>query len=106
MNDAERLAYAQLSDVVEVVRGFARKDGEQGFSWTMSEAVARHFAQQAAGYEGATEPRVAYGMVRREDVVCVLQRRGEDEVVVRPGSVTITRVEPLVDVERRANDSG
>lgn len=95
MNDAEQQAYARLPDVIDVLRGHARKLGERGFSWTLSESVAARFAQEASAYEGATEPRVAHGTVRREDAICVLLRRGEAEIVARPGSVSITKVRPL-----------
>jgi hypothetical protein len=95
METDERAEFRNLSDVVEVMRGFAQEGGEHGFSWTRSEQIATHFAREAAKYPGGGTPYVAFGTVSREHVIAVLLRRGEDEMVVRPGTVSIDRITPV-----------
>lgn len=92
MEPDERAAFRNLPDIVEVMRGFAEKGGERGFSWTRSEQTATHFAREAASFPGAGAPHVAIGTVPREHVIAVLLRRGEDEVIVRRGAVSIREI--------------
>lgn len=82
MNDEERELLAGLPKQVEVFRGVHGPHGDDGFSWTFSEERAHWFATRFATTPG--ESRVLRRTVSKAEIVAVLQRRGEEEVLLLP----------------------
>lgn len=81
-------------DIIRVYRGEANQsaDSNTALSWTENVNVAHMFALKS----GAA-PRIVTGEVRKENVLEYFEGK-EKEIVVIPGSVTITKVEELFDL--------
>ncbi len=80
----ERDLLRRLPDSFTVYRGYSRFRGE-GMSWTLDRRVADWFAHRRADWG---QPRVITGLVRRDDVLALLESAGEAEVLVPHGLVT------------------
>lgn len=83
----EQAVVAALPDPLRVWRGGSgtRDEVAAGWSWTRDESKALWFAQRWGGGDAT----VVAGNVCRSDVLAVFDRRGESEVVVRPGTVQL-----------------
>jgi hypothetical protein len=84
MEPDERDLLRRLPDSFTVYRGYSRFRGE-GMSWTLDRRVADWFAHRRADWG---QPRVITGLVRRDDVLALLESAGEAEVLVPHGLVT------------------
>lgn len=86
--------------IIPVFRGMADRSAapEEAISWTPNINEAYHFANMLG-----KKPRIAYGQVRREDIIEYLEPGSEigteEEILVIPGTVKIDKVEPLYGVE-------
>jgi hypothetical protein len=98
MTQGERKALAGLPDTLTVFRGYAMHGGHggrDGLSWTLSEAVARRFAEYATGGRRAAlcghkrdaTRMIISGQCRKRDVLAYFNGRKEREIVVRPENV-------------------
>jgi hypothetical protein len=84
MEPEERDLLRRLPDSFTVYRGYSGFRGE-GMSWTLDRRVADWFAHRRAD---GRHPRVITGVVRRDDVLALLESAGEAEVLVPYGLVT------------------
>lgn len=75
---------------VLLYRGFRHDGGERGLSWTLSYSRGEWFAQRFADEEDPA--RLAMGICDGENIIAYFGSRGEDEVLVLPEHVHITRV--------------
>ena len=101
MTGDERRALVELSDPVEIFRGFAaRADSPDvpewwGLSWTIDRSKAEWFARR---FSHGDDGRLATTLVSKAAVRALLLERDEAEVVVLPWEldvdVTVSRVEP------------
>ncbi len=94
MTASERAQLAQLTDPVLAYRGFTRDGLEQGFSYTTQGDTAEWFARRFAGIQPGI-PRVAIAEVPKSRVLAYFEERTEHEILVLPGDVSITAIEPL-----------
>lgn len=102
MNEAERTKLESMPGNFKVYRGYCHLGGEAGYSWTLSKAKARQFAEYATGGRRAmcgadrfNGQFVAFGTVNKDDVIAYFQDRSEKEIVVAPGKVHGIEVEVL-----------
>lgn len=86
MDRDERREYEVLPDSVTVFRGTSHLESKRGLSWTLDENKALWFAKRFAGDK---EPWLVTGKVRKEDVIGLLNGRGESEIVVLPWCVEV-----------------
>lgn len=93
MDSHEQAVFTSLPDEVTVFRGTNHPDGAFGLSWTLSKAKARWFARR---YAEAGRPCVVLeGSAQKSTIWAYLNGRGEQEVVIDPRRVKITKSEPL-----------
>jgi hypothetical protein len=88
MTADERAALRSLPTEVRIYRGFSESDtggpipAWWGLSWTLDRDRAVWFARRFAMLHGAA--RIATAVVPRQEIVALLQDRGETEVIVVP----------------------
>lgn len=90
MEDEEREKLALMPEEFRVYRGFYMRSRQEALSWTVNRSKAEWFAQRLLP-PGAV-PRVAEGLVRRDNVIAYFDGRGEEEIVVQPDNVVIEKV--------------
>lgn len=78
MNEQELQEYQNFPDILTIYRGCRVEKAVKGMSWTLSESKARWFAGRFARDGGVT----FRAHIHKEDIVCYLAGRGEQEVVV------------------------
>lgn len=87
------------AEMIQVYRGIADRSAapDEAISWTPNINEAYHFANMLG-----KKPRIVYGQVRREDIIEYLdleQEKGtEEEFLVMPGTVRISKIEPLYGI--------
>ena len=86
MTPAERRRLADLGDNVTVHRGqmFGDEHDVTGLSWTLSHDVAETFA---ASTDKLPRGWVLTATVPHQAITCLLEERGEEEVIVAPADV-------------------
>lgn len=87
MNDDDLEIYKALPESVTVHRGHQGNRNKQGLSWTTDKERAEWFARRFDG----PDPRVTSGVVAKSDIIAHFGGRGEDEIVVLPSDVNVTR---------------
>lgn len=92
LTDAKEKPAWKTGERLPVYRG-QQKGSPTGLSWSLSHARAAFFARRFAG-EGDV-PVVVHGTVLADDVYAYFVGRGEDEVVVDPKRVKVTKHEAL-----------
>ena len=81
MDDQDRRDFSRswlkggLQRLNTVYRGFCQPGGEDGFSWTLSEEAAWAYAHEHC-HSDKMQPRVAAGLVSRNDMIAVIKGRG------------------------------
>lgn len=78
MDEQELKKYQNFPDILTIYRGCRVAKALKGMSWTLSESKARWFAGRFARDGGVT----FRAHIHKEDIVCYLASRGEQEVVV------------------------
>lgn len=91
----ERMAVNALPERIRIWRG-ATGHNHMGWSWTTDREKARWFAVR--GY-GTKERYLLTAEVKREDVLAILDGRGESEVVVDPSNLIDTAIEEEWEAE-------
>jgi len=99
MTRGEQKTLARFPDVLTVFRGYAKGIGRGGLSWTLSEAVALHFARYATGsrraflcgHKMSAAKMIIAGQCSKRDVLAYFNGREEMEIIVRPGKVFAKR---------------
>lgn len=94
MTKDEREELAKLPDTLTVYRGYHGRAKKLSWAWTLDHDRAVWFAQRLAGVHGRP-PTVATATVARDGVLALLTRRGEDEIVVAPSRVAVTKTEEV-----------
>jgi hypothetical protein len=88
--DAAATLFQSLPDTVEVYRGAVEAEyesGQIGLSWTLNPDRARWFAHQHGRFRNlASEPVMLWATIDRGKIAGLLAGRGEDEVLVLPGT--------------------
>lgn len=84
-----------LPGEVTVYRGFPGRGIQHGFSWSTNPVVAKFFARRLAGKDEARN--LVVGTVAKKDVIAYFDGRSEQEVVVLPENVTVTKLIELPD---------
>ncbi len=96
MNAKERATFDALPDAIAVYRGQQDAKHRLGFSWTLSREKAAWFAQRrgvgrmnlvTGGVWKKGRGVVFKGAVAKADVLCYLNEREEEEVIVHPDKV-------------------
>lgn len=99
MSEKDRELFKTLPDEVVVYRGYQTRN-RQGHAWSLSPAKALWFARRFS----PVRYNVVRGVVRKEDIVAVLLRRGEYEVVAFPENVKKQQIiKPLERPEQLAS---
>lgn len=91
MSDDERRTLASMTMPLTIYRGAGTSEFADGFSWTVRLGVAEAFARRFSPPTGGV---LITGKIERAGVVAYLTGCREDEVLVLPGTVTISSVEP------------
>jgi hypothetical protein len=91
-DDADIEMYRALPETATVYRGATAGLNEEGLSWTTDRDKAVWFARRFADLRDGA-PVVLTGLVNKSDVVGCFTGRGESEVVVVEGSVSVLTVE-------------
>lgn len=85
MDEKEKALYDALPDRVEIYRGTSRfeNDGEgaAGLSWTIDRGVAEFFAFRGRSH-AESDGRVYVAEVFKEDIIVIIEDRGEREVIL------------------------
>lgn len=100
MTSAARRALRQMPDRITVFRGVqaatsdaAHEAATRGYQWTLSQKTAIWFARRFLNTRsGLVQPYLATATVSKADVVAYLTRRGEDEIILPPGTVPVDRI--------------
>lgn len=85
--------YENLPKEFTVYRGYSKEGRDEGFSWTLNEQIAGWFAQRFT--QRGDRPRVVEGVVRKESVIGFLNGRHEEEIVVAPENVIVSKTTAL-----------
>lgn len=86
MNATERKALGDLGEKVPVFRGIDADTGDpEGRSWTLERNTALWFARRSE----PVRPLLVSGIIARADILALLLRRDESEVLVVPGAVNV-----------------
>lgn len=88
MGREELQKYNGFPDILTIYRGCKVEKAVKGMSWSLSESKARWFAGRFSCGDGVT----FRAHIKKEDVICYLSERGEQEVVVD--------YRKLVDIEK------
>ena len=88
-SDEDKAAFAKLPAEFAVHRGYRKRFGKWGLSWTLSKETAIFFATKYFRRSG--EGMLLTGHARKEDVLALFTERDEQEIVIRPERVTRTR---------------
>jgi hypothetical protein len=91
-DDADLAMYRALPETVTVYRGAQDGVNEVGLSWTTDRKTAVWFARRFADRRDG-DPVVLTGLVNKSDVVACFTGRGESEVVVVEGTVSVQTIE-------------
>ena len=123
MHPSEQKSLAARPKRVKVFRGFTVEGGEAGWSWHVSHRGAGSFARfyrvlfggncecRAHGYLRAAHaigesPRLATGIVKREDIIAYLRLDREGEMLIPPAAVEVVGVRMLDQPNARSMTEG
>ena len=92
MEAEDRQALEQTPEILTVYRGYHLSGREVGVSWTLDEDRAVWFAKREVVSGLAL---LASGRVAKSEVIALFSERDESEIVVKPGTVEIIRIQEL-----------
>lgn len=87
MTPYERRRLRSLPDEIIAFRGYGTDLASRGWSWTLSRKLAIGFSRRG------DSPRVAEARIAKKDVIAYIARLREQEIVVDPDAVVLTRVD-------------
>lgn len=93
--DEDRKTFEELPEIVTVYRGYnEHSEGQwESYSWTLKIDTATFFAKRLASRDAT--PTILTGTVRKSDILAVFTVRGESEITVRSGSVSVVSEKPI-----------
>jgi hypothetical protein len=95
MNKGEAKKLDHMPDEFEIYRGYSISNRWKGLSWTIKKDKALWFATR---FKRPNETaKLAYGTIKKEDVIAYLESRQESEIVVFPGKIKNLKKEIIVD---------
>lgn len=80
MNAEERERFEALPEMITIYRGCWRGVNESGLSWSLSRERAEWFSKRMAGED--EQPIVLEKTICKNDVIALIDRRGEEEILV------------------------
>lgn len=89
MTEEERNKLQTLPDKLTIYRGYNGKGKLRSWAWTLDRDRAVWFAKRL--HHGGKPPRVATGEVAKADVVAYLNGRNEEEIVVDPKNIKVSK---------------
>lgn len=100
MNDADRAIFDKLPNTFSIYRGADANTPGQGWSWSLSESVARFFAKRF--YKSV----VIKGECAKKDVIAYFNDRNEQEILIPYNKVkNIVTLKKIENKQIRATDS-
>lgn len=90
MDESEKLFFESLPEEVVVYRGH-QSVNKNGYSWTLSYWKAKWFASRF----NKSKNSVAKGVVKKQDIIAALTRRGEFEIVLKPENIKQIKFEKI-----------
>jgi hypothetical protein len=103
MSGAERARLAAMPETLTIYRGYAKRRGRSGLSWTLSKDKARWFAEYATcggrryhfcGHRSGGIGMIVRGQCRKGDVLAYFEK--EQEIVIDPRNVSAMRSRPAL----------
>lgn len=77
MSEKERHHLSLMPDDIQIYRGYEKKSGRKGISWTLSKMIASQYAYRFKAL------KMAQGIIKKTDVIGYINTRGHHEIVVR-----------------------
>ena len=96
MTDEDFTALSDMPYEITVYRGFNGRGKKRSWAWTTNRDKAVWFAQRLNREDFGKPPTLVTGKLERRHAIGYLTRRGEDEIVVDPKWVTVTKTETVL----------
>lgn len=91
MDEAERRIFDNLPEEVTIYRGVQSKKHKRGLSWTLSYEKAEWFANRYSN----ENPIVYKTVVPKKHILCYIDRRNEEEIIVNPQILKEDKIEEI-----------
>ena len=97
MTEEERAALAEMPDELTIYRGINGRGKRLSWAWTLDRDRGEWFAHRlyTDRRAGGRKPTLLTATAAKADVIGYLERRGEEEIVIQPSKVLITKSEAV-----------